>query len=316
MSRELLEADLCAGLWSDQPWVPPRWFYDERGSRLFDEITTLPEYYPTRAEHEILRERSPEIVEITGARSVDELGAGSASKTRVLLDALTAGGRAASYAPLDISSELLLATAEQLRAEYPSLTVEPAIADFHHLPPLAGEAGQRLLVFLGGTIGNFTEDERADFLTMVRDALAPGDHFLLGADLVKDPQRLVAAYDDPAGVTAEFDLHLVDVINCTVPVTGLQREDFEHMAVWDEATSRIEMRLRAVQDVDADFTGIGRRWQLAKGDFLRTEISRKFDLDALHAELAGHGLAPVAGWTDAAGDFSLTLARAGCEGGH
>ncbi len=310
MSREQLEADLRAGLWSPPPSLPPRWFYDERGSRLFDEITGLPEYYPTRAEHEILARRSAEIIEITGASAVDELGAGSSTKTRVLLDALTTGDRQAVYAPLDISGEVLLETADRLRAEYPTLTVAPAVADFHHLPSLAGEPGRRLLLFLGGTIGNFTDPERSDFLAMVRGALVPGDHFLLGADLVKDPARLVAAYDDAAGVTAQFNLNLIDVINREAPVTGLHREDFEHVALWDEDALHIEMRLRAVRDVEADFTGIGRRWRLAEGEHLRTEISRKFHLDALHAELAAHGLATVAGWTDEAGDFSLTLARA------
>ncbi|WP_338749767.1 L-histidine N(alpha)-methyltransferase [Janibacter alittae] len=310
MTRAQLETDLRDGLWSSPPSLPPRWFYDERGSRLFDQITALPEYYPTRAEHEILQARSPEIIAITGARGVDELGAGTSAKTRVLLDALTAGGRRAVYAPLDISSEVLLETAAQLRSEYPTLTVEPAVADFLHLPPLVGEPGERLLLFLGGTIGNFTDAERDDFLAMVSQALAPGDHFLVGADLVKDPTRLTAAYDDAAGVTAQFDLNLIDVINRTVPVTGLHREDFAHEAVWDERASHIEMRLRAVRDVDADFTGIGRRWRLAKGEYLRTEISRKFRLEELHAELATHGLAPDGGWTDEAEDFSLTLARA------
>lgn len=310
MSRAELEADLRAGLWSDPASLPPRWFYDERGSRLFDEITTLPEYYPTRAEREILARRSAEIVELTGARSVHELGAGTSDKTRALLDALTHDGRPALYAPLDISSEVLLETAEQLREEYPTLVVEPAVADFHHLPPLAGDAGERLLAFLGGTIGNFEEEERRGFLRMVRAALDPGDHFLLGADLVKDPARLVAAYDDPAGVTAEFNLNLVDVIAATTPVTGLRREDLEHEAVWDAEASRIEMRLRATRDVAAHFTGIGRTWRLAKGDHLRTEISRKFHPDELHTELVAHGLELVARWTDEEEDFSLTLARA------
>ncbi len=315
MSRAELEADLRDGLWSDPPSLPPRWFYDERGSRLFDEITTLPEYYPTRAEREILTARSVEILELTGARSIHELGAGTSDKTRALLDALTRDGRGGLYAPLDISREVLLETAGQLREGYPSLVVEPAVADFHHLPPLAGGPGERLLAFLGGTIGNFEEEERAGFLQRVRAALDPGDHLLLGADLVKAPERLVAAYDDAAGVTAEFNLNLVDVIAATTPVRGLRREDLEHVAVWDAAGSRIEMRLRAVRDIEADFTGIGRTWRLAKGDHLRTEISRKFRPDELRAELVAHGLEPVTRWTDAAGDFSLTLARAVAPGG-
>lgn len=309
MSREELEADLRAGLWADPPTLPPRWFYDERGSRLFDEITALPEYYPTRAEHEILSRRSTEIARLSGARSLHELGAGSAAKTRELLDALTAGGRRALYAPLDISKEVLLEAADRLRADYPSLIVEPAVADFHRLPPLSGEPGSRLLAFLGGTIGNFEEDERGGFLRMVHAALDPGDHLLLGADLVKDRERLVAAYDDAAGVTAQFDLNLVDVITRTTPVTGLDRGDLVHEAVWDEDASRIEMRLRAVRDITADFTGIGRTWHLPAGEHLRTEISRKFELAALREELAGQGFETVAAWTDDAQDFSLTLAR-------
>lgn len=309
MSRAELEADLRAGLWSDPASLPPRWFYDERGSRLFDEITGLPEYYPTRAERQILTRRGAEIIAVTAATSVHELGAGTSAKTRVLLDALTAGGRSALYAPLDISSEILLESAAQLREDYPGLTVEPAVADFHHLPPLTGVPGQRLLLFLGGTIGNFEEEERAGFLQMVRGALDPGDHLLLGADLVKAPERLVAAYDDAVGVTAQFNLNLIDVISRTTPVVGLDRADFVHEAAWDAVASRIEMRLRAVRDVEADFTGIGRTWRLAKGEHLRTEISRKFDHARLREELAGHGLDPVAGWTDTAGDFSLTLAR-------
>ncbi|WP_338538995.1 L-histidine N(alpha)-methyltransferase [Janibacter terrae] len=309
MSREELEADLRAGLWADPPTLPPRWFYDERGSRLFDEITALPEYYPTRAEHEILRRRSTEIVALTDARSLHELGAGTATKTRELLDALTAGGRSTLYAPLDISKEVLLEAADRLRSGYPSLRVEPAVADFHRLPPLSGEPGGRLLAFLGGTIGNFEEEERAVFLRMIHAALDPGDHLLLGADLVKDRERLVAAYDDAAGVTAQFNLNLVDVITGTTPVTGLDRADLVHEATWDEDSSRIEMRLRAVRDVTADFTAIGRTWHLPEGEHLRTEISRKFDLAALGGELAGHGFETAATWTDDAGDFSLTLAR-------
>lgn len=308
-NRTELEADLRAGLWSDPATLPPRWFYDERGSRLFDEITALPEYYPTRAEHEILARRSNEIVRLTGARSLHELGAGTATKTRELLDALTAGGRTALYVPLDISEEVLLEAADQLRVDYPGLSVDPAVADFHRLPTLTGEPGGRLLAFLGGTIGNFEEDARADFLRMVHAALDPGDHLLLGADLVKDRARLVAAYDDEAGITALFNLNLVDVITRTTPVSGLDRADFVHEAAWDEESSRIEMRLRAVRDITADFSGIGRTWRLAAGEHLRTEISRKFDLDALRDELVGHGFDPVAAWTDGAGDFSLTLAR-------
>lgn len=325
MSRAELEADLRDGLWRDPPRLPPRWFYDERGSRLFDDITRLPEYYPTRAEAEILAARSPEIVRVSGATSVHELGAGMSTKTRVLLDALTSAagtgaddgagpdGEGLLFAPLDISREVLLESAEELRREYPMLTVEPAVSDFHDLPPLAGEPGRRLLLFLGGTIGNFEEAERAAFLDRVRSALSPGDHLLLGADLVKDPARLVAAYDDAAGVTADFDLNLIDVVRRTTAAEGLRREDFAHQAVWDEDASRVEMRLVARRDVAATFPGLGRTWRLAQGDHLRTEISRKFRLDELRDALAQHAFDPVESWTDEAEDFSLTLARAAVD---
>lgn len=310
MSREALESDVLEGFWQEQPTLPPRWFYDEAGSRLFDEITRLPEYYPTRREGEILRQRADELAALP-VTAVHELGAGMSTKTRVLLDAFTARDRSVRFCPLDISGEVLLESAAALTTEYPGVIVDPEIADFHDdLPDLHGAPGERLLLFLGGTIGNFDEDGRHLFLKRMRAALAPGDHFLLGADLVKDPDRLVAAYDDAAGVTAAFNLNVLRIVATTLDARGLHPGDFRHEACWDPATSRIEMHLRAVRDIAVDFPTLGRTWQLAAGKTLRTEISRKFDLDLLTAEVESHAFTVAARWTDAAGDYSLSLYRA------
>ncbi|AWH93998.1 L-histidine N(alpha)-methyltransferase [Dietzia lutea] len=309
-----LESDLREGFFSDPPTVPPRWFYDEKGSLLFDRITRLAEYYPTRAEAEILRSRAVDIV--GDASTVVELGAGTCEKTRVLLDVFAAppggGGARADAAPLfvpvDISTEMLFDSARALTAEYPGLTVEPVVADLTALDgPLPGESGGRLVLFLGGTVGNFSEDQRADFLAMLRGVMDSGDRLVLGFDLVKDPARLVAAYDDADGVTAEFNLNMLDVIARTVECTGLDRVDFRHEAVWNADESRIEMWLRAVRDVRIDFPTLGCSRTLDAGAGIRTEIARKFEPDALMDELAEHGFLRGPVWTDDAGDFGLAL---------
>lgn len=338
-----LESDLRDGFFSDPPTIPPRWFYDEKGSLLFDQITRLDEYYPTRREAEILRERAAAIV--GPSTTVVELGAGTCTKTRVLLDVLggsvaesregardgsgsgaTAGdpghvGEAddpgasdralARYVPVDISPEVLLEASGELAEEYPGVRIEPVIADLTALDaldePLPGEPGQRLVLFLGGTIGNFDEEQRADFFRMLRGVMGPGDRLALGFDLVKAPHRLVAAYDDSAGVTAEFNLNMLDVIARTVACTGLDRRDFRHEAVWNAGDSRIEMWLRAVRDVRIGFPTLERTRTLAAGEGIRTEIARKFEVDFLVDELAGHGFRGEAHWTDAAGDFGLAV---------
>lgn len=327
-----LESDLREGFFSDPPTVPPRWFYDEKGSQLFDQITRVAEYYPTRAEAEILRARA---VDIVGASStVVELGAGTCEKTRVLLDVLAAGRAAgtqgtpeapgaeapgetgqgeagpgeAQFVPVDISTEMLFESARALAQEYPGVRIDPVIGDLTALDgPLPGEPGGRLVLFLGGTVGNFSESQRAGFFSMLRGIMDPGDRLVLGFDLVKSPERLVAAYDDAAGVTAEFDLNMLDVIARTVECAGLDRRDFRHEAVWNATESRIEMWLRAVRDVRIDFPTLGRVRTLAAGEGIRTEIARKFEPHALVDELAGHGFGGQAVWTDAAGDFGLAL---------
>ena len=302
--------DVRQGLWQSPPSLPARWFYDERGSRLFDEITRLPEYYPTRRETEILERHSADIVRLTDADAMIELGSGMSTKTRLLLSAFTADDRKLHFVPLDVSAEVLTEAAQAIAADYPTITVEPVVADFTEpFAELPGTPAKRLLVFLGGTIGNFDDDERQGFLKRVADALAPGDHFLLGADLVKPPSRLIAAYDDRYGVTAEFNRNLIEVLRAELDAEGLYVDDFQHVARWNPELHRVEMWLRARRDVSVHFNALDRDWTLPEGAEMLTEISVKFRLPELQDELRSHGLDLVESWTDSENDYSLTLAR-------
>lgn len=308
--RERLAADVRAGLTSTPPTIPARWLYDEVGSRLFDEITSLPEYYPTRRETEILRAHADEIARSTGATTLVELGSGTSTKTRLLIEAFVQHLGGLRLVPLDVSVEVLVEAARALERDYPTVTVEPVAADFEEeFPPLPGEPGQRLVLFLGGTIGNLDDQGRIGFFRRLRAALAHGDCLLIGADLVKDVDRLVAAYDDAAGVTAAFNRNVITVIARELAADGLSADDFDHVARWNAEDSRIEMWLRARRDVHARFEGLDLRWDLPAGGEVRTEISVKFDLQRWRRELAGHGFPPISSWTDAAGDFSVTLSR-------
>jgi len=315
--RERLSHDVRVGLTDTPPWLPARWFYDEKGGLLFDDITALPEYYPTRRETEILTERSGDIVELTRATSLIELGSGTSTKTRLLLDALTAADRPLLFVPLDVSSELLAHAARTIAADYPTVTVEAHVADFSEdLAVFPGEPGRRLVAFLGGTVGNFNAAERTEFFRRLRGAMSPGDHLLLGADLVKDASRLVAAYDDKAGVTAAFNLNIIEVVARELGAENLSPDDFEHVARWNAHKSQIEMWLRAVRQVDAYFPTLDLMWRLPAGGALLTEISVKFELPRLHAELTDRRFEPVRTWTDRADDFSLTLARVRAPDDH
>ena len=309
-THDRLVRDVRDGLTQTPPWIPARWFYDEKGSLLFDDITTLPEYYPTRRETEILDAHSGDVARLTGATTLVELGSGTSTKTRLLLDAFTAGSRSLLFVPIDVSVEVLTDAAQQIAAAYPTVEVEAIVADFEDpFGSLPGAPGSRLVAFLGGTIGNLNGTGRAEFLTRLHAAMSPGDHFLIGADLVKDVDRLVAAYDDSAGVTAAFNRNVIDVLRRELHAEGLVADDFEHVARWNAQESRIEMWLRARRPVRTRFPELGLDWRLPAGGELLTEISVKFELPLLHAELAAHGLVPVTSWTDEAGDFSLTLAR-------
>jgi L-histidine N-alpha-methyltransferase len=299
-----LRADVVQGLSRTPKQLPPKWFYDARGSELFEEITTLPEYYPTRAEREILRGRAARIAAATGARTLVELGSGSSDKTRHLIGALP---ELHTYVPVDVSESALTAAGEALLAEYPGLTVHALVADFQQGIPLPAVPGPRLLAFLGGTIGNLLPRERSVFLRAVRDLLSPGDALLLGTDLVKDEATLVAAYDDARGVTAAFDKNVLQVVNRELGA-DFDPADFGHVALWDTRNEWIEMRLRARRDLTVKIPGVDLVVTFAAGEELRTEVSAKFRETGVRAELAAAGLTLAHWWTDGADRFALSLA--------
>ncbi len=309
---EALRADARAGLApaaGEPKSLPPKWFYDAQGSALFDKITELPEYYPTRAEREILHARAAEIAELTGARTLVELGSGSSDKTRALLDALRARGTLRCYVPVDVSEPALVAASDALAAEYPGLDVRAMVSDFEeHLGlPAEGDApAPRLVAFLGSTIGNLLPAQRISFLARVRAGLLPGDFFLLGTDLVKDPATLVAAYDDAAGITAEFNKNVLSVLNAELGA-DFDTDAFEHVAVWDAGAEWIEMRLRSRMAQTVHVPGIGLTVEFADGEEMRTEVSAKFRRQRVAEELAAAGFAMRSWWTDAAGQFGLSL---------
>jgi L-histidine Nalpha-methyltransferase len=306
---ESLRADARAGLSAVPKSLPPKWFYDAQGSALFDKITELPEYYPTRAEREILHARAVPVAERTRARTLVELGSGSSEKTRLLLDALRAARVLRCYVPVDVSEPALAAAGAALAAEYPGVDVRAVVSDFtEHLGlPADGQApAPRLVAFLGSTIGNLLPAERASFLARVRAGLRPGDAFLLGTDLVKDPATLVAAYDDSSGVTAEFNKNVLAVLNAELGA-DFDRDAFEHVALWDPAAEWIEMRLRSLDAQVVHLPAIGLTVSFAAGEEMRTEVSAKFRRAGVEAELAAAGFAMRTWWTDSAAQFGLSL---------
>jgi L-histidine N-alpha-methyltransferase len=309
-----LRADALAGLTATPKSLPPKWFYDAQGSALFEKITELPEYYPTRAERSILRAAAAEIARLSQARVLIELGSGSSEKTRLLLSALRAEGSLEAYVPVDVSESALVGAEEALAVEYPGLAVHAVVSDFEKYlgleqPPSAsgeGTAGPRLVAFLGSTIGNMVPAERAAFLRRVRASLRPGDSFLLGTDLVKDVAVLVAAYDDAAGVTAAFNKNVLAVLNAELGA-DFDLDGFEHVAVWDPANEWIEMRLRATAEQRARVRDLDLDVHFLAGEEMRTEVSAKFRRAGIEAELAAAGLAMRAWWTDAGERFGLSL---------
>jgi L-histidine N-alpha-methyltransferase len=306
-AHEALAADVRAGLTATPKTLPPKWLYDDAGSDLFEQITRLEEYYPTRREREILVAHAADIAAATGASTLVELGSGSSEKTRLLLDALDGAGTLERYVPVDVSDSTLIAAAEALIEDYPGLDVHAVVADFEaHLELLPADPS-RLVVFLGGTIGNFEPAPRARFLQAVAETLRPGDAFLLGTDLVKDAGRLVRAYDDAAGVTAAFDRTVLYVVNRELG-GDFDPEAFEHLAVWDADEEWIEMRLRSLREQTVHVKALDLEVAFAEGEQMRTEVSAKFTRERVERELAAAGLRPAAWWTDRAGDFALSLA--------
>jgi len=302
-----LRNDVVSGLRQTPKTLPPKWFYDNVGSDLFDQITRLPEYYPTRAEAQILRERSAAIAAYSGADTLVELGSGSSEKTRMLLSALRDNGTLRRFVPFDVDAGVLEAAGESLQREYPELEIEAVCGDFEeHLAKIPG-GGRRLFVFLGSTIGNLTPQPRAEFLAALADVLEPGDALLLGTDLVKDADRLVHAYDDSAGVTARFNRNVLAVINRELDA-DFDLEAFSHVARWNLGEERIEMWLRADTPQRVHISALDLSIEFDAGEEMLTEVSCKFRPDAVAAELDAAGLRRTHWWTDRAGDFGLSLA--------
>ncbi|EOD65239.1 L-histidine N(alpha)-methyltransferase [Amycolatopsis vancoresmycina] len=303
-----LRADVVAGLTAPQKWLPPKWFYDADGSELFEKITQLPEYYPTRSEREVLAAHAADVAELTGAHTLVELGSGSSEKTRLLLDALTAHGTLEAFVPLDVSESALAEAAEAISKDYPGLAVRGVVGDFTQHLALLPDGQPRVVAFLGGTIGNFLPAERAAFLRSVREVLDEGEWLLLGTDLVKDAGILERAYDDAAGVTAEFDKNVLRVINTRLGA-NFDPDEFEHVSHWDAENEWIEMRLRARHDLTVEIPGADLTVAFAAGEHIRTEISAKFRPSGVEAELAAAGFALEHWWTDSQQRFGVSLAK-------
>ena len=304
-----LADDVLDGLTRPLKELPPKHLYDARGSELFDAICELPEYYQTRTERRILEEHADEIVERTGAVELVELGSGSATKTRVLLDAMSRAGTLRRYVPVDVSATTVHAVAQLFCEEYPGLSVHGVVGDFErHLKHLPPPAGPRLVPFLGGTIGNFPPGSRRRLLRKLARTLGAGGHLLLGTDLVKDPLVIEAAYDDSAGVTAQFNLNVLHVLNRELGA-DFDVDVFEHVAFFDREREWIEMRLRATRPQHVRIDALDLEIDFANREEMRTEISAKFTRRRLSADLAAAGLELEEMFTDPDELFAVSLAR-------
>lgn len=302
-----LRADVRQGLTAPTKTLPPKWFYDDRGCELFDAITRLPEYYPTETEWGILRAEAAAIAATSGADTIVELGSGTSDKTRTLLDAFRDAGTLARFVGFDVNELTVRAAGAALAAEYPGLAVHGVVGDFeHHLGNLPQE-GRRMVAFLGSTIGNLDPSGRKTFLADLAANLQPGDSLLLGTDLVKDVGRLEAAYDDAQGVTAEFNLNVLRVVNRELDA-DFDLDGFRHKAVFDHHEEWIEMRLVSQRDQQVRIGALDLTVTFAAGEEMRTEISSKFRRAKVEGELAGAGLQLVRWMTDPADDFALSLA--------
>jgi L-histidine N-alpha-methyltransferase len=308
--RTRLLDEVRLGLFSSPKVISPVWFYDERGSTLFDQITRLPEYYLTRAERALLEANAAEIAAVTRADTLVELGSGTSEKTRLLLDAMSSSGMLRRYAPVDVSEETLRESAETIAAEYPGVEVQAIVGDFHlHLDALPSSR-RRLVAFLGSTIGNLTPSDRARFFFDLNCVLTHDDWLLLGVDLVKDPDVLIAAYNDSAGVTAAFNRNALCVLN--TELRGHFDPDlFEHEAIWDDGNKWIEMRLRSTVDQSVPIDALEAVVRFDAGEAIRTEISAKFTQDLIEGELYQAGFVTERVW-DGNGQFLLVLSRPYC----
>jgi L-histidine N-alpha-methyltransferase len=306
--RAGLEADARAGLTAAPKTLPPKYFYDARGSDLFEQITRLPEYYPTRTEHALLSRYADEIACAADAEVLLELGSGSSEKTRTLLEAMRRTGDLAAYVAVDVSPTALNGAIAALTRDYPDLAVQATVADYdRHLDALPAP-GTRLVAFLGSTLGNFPPAARVRFLADLARGMGRGETLLLGLDLVKDPDRLVAAYDDAAGVTAAFNRNVLHVLNRELDA-DFDVHGFEHVAIWDPDNEWIEMRLRATRAMTVRLRALDVVVGFTEAEEIRTEISAKFRPAGIQRELAAAGFDLEGWWTDPAGDYALALAR-------
>jgi L-histidine N-alpha-methyltransferase len=301
-----LRRDVYEGLTQTPKTLPPKWFYDSVGSDLFDQITRLPEYYPTRTEAQILRDHSAEIAAASGADTLVELGSGTSEKTRLLLRALRDTGSLRRFIPFDVDAGMLQAASSAILDEYPGIEIDAVCGDFEEHLGKIPRVGRRLVVFLGSTIGNLTPGPRAEFLSALSDTLAKGDTLLLGTDLVKDPGRLIRAYDDSAGVTARFNRNVLAVVNRELDA-DFDMEAFDHVANWNADEERIEMWLRAGSAQRVRVAALDLTVDFAAGEEMLTEVSCKFRQQGVVDELAAAGLKRSHWWTDPAGDFGLSL---------
>lgn len=304
-----LRTDARAGLAGERKGMPPKWFYDAAGSRLFDEVTRLPEYYLTRAEREILLEHADDIARLSGADTVVELGSGTSEKTRILLGAMAETEALQRFVPFDVDETILLQAAGEITSLFPGLAVHAVVGDFERHLDLLPTHGTRMVAFLGSTIGNLTPEQRAGFLGRLRATLRPGETLLLGVDLLKDPTRIVPAYDDSSGVGERYSRNILQVLNNELGA-DFDVEAFDHVARWNAQDEWLEVGLRSTCDQRAYVEAIDLEVAFRTGEEMHNQISAKFRRDGIEGELVRADLAPVAWWTDAAGQFGLSLARA------
>ncbi|MDR4494780.1 MAG: L-histidine N(alpha)-methyltransferase [Nitrospirales bacterium] len=307
-SPDLLNAQITGGLLGCPKTLPSKLFYDEHGSTLFEQICELPEYYQTRTEHQLLTRWADEIVSLTGAEELVELGSGAATKTRVLLDAMTKAEQLRYYVPFDVDETIVRRVSEELIQEYPGLQIHGVVGDFlvhlEHIP----EGGKRLVVILGGTIGNLSMQAAKEFLTAVNSEMASGDFFLLGLQLIADRERMEAAYNDTQGITAKFNKNIIRVLGNTFG-SEIDPELFDHVARYNEKDHRIEMWLRSRQDQTFTIPEWGLSVALKQGEEIRTEISTKYDQPLTDQLLADSGFEMVKWYADADNLIGLALAQ-------
>jgi L-histidine N-alpha-methyltransferase len=304
--REQLRLDALRGLTTRPKVLSPKWFYDERGSALFEAITRLPEYYLTSREREILQQRNAEIAAVTHAQTLIELGSGTSEKTRLLLRSLTRTGELRCFVPFDVDEATLQLSAETLSTSYPDLRIAAVVGDFERDLAFLPSGGRRLIAFLGSTIGNLDPVGRAQFFSNLASQMLPGDALLLGTDLVKDVERLLAAYNDSQGVTAEFNRNVLLFLNRELGADFVPSK-FEHVARFDTQHEWIEMILRSSAQQRVRLPKLGIEVLFDEGEEMRTEISTKFRRDTVERELGEANLEVIRWWTDSQGDYALSL---------